>query len=63
MCLSTVYKIKGSEKEKVCEFISSVTNENGEFIFTDIMGTEIRLKGVLRSMDFVKNTILVDEQE
>ena len=63
MCLSTVYKIKGGEKEKVCEFISSVTSENGEYVFTDIMGTETRLRGLLRSVDLVKNTILIDEKE
>ena len=61
MCLSTVYKVKNDEKEKICEYVSNVENKDGTFIFTDIMGTATTVKGTLRSMDFVKNEILIEE--
>ena len=61
MCLSTVYKLKGSEQEKICEYISKVENKGNEFVFTDVMGEEITVKGTLKSMDFVKNVILLEE--
>ncbi|MBR6349996.1 MAG: CooT family nickel-binding protein [Lachnospiraceae bacterium] len=61
MCLSTVYKLKGSEQEKICEYISKVENKGNEFVFTDVMGEEITVKGTLKSMDFVKNVILLED--
>ena len=61
MCLSTVYKIKGQEQEKICEYVSRVENKGDGFVFTDVMGEETEVKGTLRSMDFVKNIILLEE--
>ena len=61
MCLSTVYKVKGQEKEKICEYISNIEASDGEFICTDIMGIRTRIEGRLRSMDLVKNEILIEE--
>ena len=61
MCLSTVYKVKGNEQEKICEYISKVENKGDGFVFTDVMGEEIAVKGTLKSMDFVKNVILLEE--
>ena len=61
MCLSTVYKIRDNEKEKVCEYVSGVENRDGVLIFTDVMGDETEVDGTLLSMDFVKNEILIGE--
>ncbi len=61
MCLSTVYKLKGQEQEKVCEYISKVENKGDSFVFTDVMGEEITVPGKLISMDFVKNVILLED--
>ena len=61
MCLSTVYKLKDGEKEKICEYVSGVRNSDGEFVFTDVMGAETIMAGKLRSVDLVKNEILIEE--
>lgn len=61
MCLSTVYKIKGQEQEKICEFISKVEKKGDGFVFTDVMGEEVTVQGKLHSMDFVKNVILLED--
>ena len=51
MCLSTVYKYKDGEKEKVCEYVSSVRAADGEFVFTDVMGAETIMAGKLLDME------------
>ena len=61
MCLSTVYKIRDGEKEKVCEYVSSVKSSDGEFVFTDVMGEEKLVPGKLRSVDLVKNEIIIED--
>ena len=61
MCLSTVYKVKGTDQEKICEYISKVENKGDGFVFTDVMGEEITVQGKLHSMDFVKNIILIED--
>ncbi len=61
MCLSTVYKKKGEEQEKICEYVSKVERKDDGYVFTDVMGDETTVKGKLLSMDFVKNVILLEE--
>ena len=61
MCLSTVYKIRGQEQEKICEYVSKVENKGDGFVFTDVMGEEMSVKGKLLSMDFIKNVILLED--
>ena len=60
MCLSTVYEVKGEGKNLVCEYVSSVRAESGSLILTDIMGDETIVHGALRSVDLVKNIILIE---
>ena len=63
MCLSTLYGIKNDKREKLGEYISSVTFRDGEFVFTDVMGNEFSVKGNIRSPDLVRNEILIDIEE
>lgn len=60
MCLSTVYEEKGNERSKVCEYVSGIHTENGEIRLTDIMGREIVVHGNLKSLDFIKNEIIIE---
>ncbi|MCF0142009.1 MAG: CooT family nickel-binding protein [Parasporobacterium sp.] len=60
MCLSTVYIKKGAEREKVAEYISGVKAEGSEVTLTDVMGVETTITGFIKSMDFVKNEIIVE---
>ena len=60
MCLSTVYEELDGQRSKVCEYGSRVkAGENG-LVLTDIMGREITVNGTLKSMDFIKNEIIVE---
>ena len=63
MCLSTVYKVNTQGKEKICEYISKVDTTGNGFAFTDVMGEVTEVKGKLRSVDLVKNEILLEECE
>ena len=60
MCLSTVMLEKNGSQEKVCEYVSNVKTEGKKITLTDVMGNETLLEGTLKSMDFVKNLIVVE---
>ncbi len=60
MCLSTVMLEKNGISEKVAEYVSAVKTEGDSIFLTDVMGSETEVKGKLKSMDFVKNIIIVE---
>lgn len=60
MCLSTVYKVQNGNMEKVCEYVSKVKAEGKEIEFTDVMGMVTTMTGTIKSMDFIKNEIMVE---
>ena len=60
MCLSTVYKADGSERVKLAEYVSSVRSEGDRITLTDIMGAETVVFGAMKSVDLVKNEIVVE---
>ena len=59
MCLSTVYKADGSERTKLAEYVSSVLTEGEKITLTDIMGLETVVYGAMKSVDLVKNEIVI----
>jgi len=63
MCLSTVMIEKNGGREKLCEYVSKVKTDGNDIVFTDVMGTETTISGILRSMDFIKNIIVVEPLE
>jgi predicted RNA-binding protein len=62
MCLSTVYY----EKEKLgggtplAEYVTSVAVDGGKIVFTDITGNVTEANAAIKSVDLVKNEILID---
>ena len=60
MCLSTVYKADGSERTKLAEYVSSVRSEGDKITLTDIMGLETVVYGAMKSVDLVKNEIVIE---
>ncbi len=60
MCLSTVYEEVNGEQKKVCEYVSGISANDGTITLTDIMGRETVVKGTLKSLDFIKNIIVID---
>ena len=60
MCLSTVYKADGSERTKLAEYVSTVRSEGDKITLTDIMGLETVVYGAMKSVDLVKNEIVIE---
>ncbi|MCQ2529927.1 MAG: CooT family nickel-binding protein [Lachnospiraceae bacterium] len=60
MCLSTVMLEKNGTSEKVCEYVSNVKTEGNKITLTDVLGTETEVFGTIKSMDFIKNLIVVE---
>ena len=60
MCLSTVYKADGSERTKLAEYVSNVRSEGDKITLTDIMGLETVVFGAMKSVDLVKNEIVIE---
>ena len=60
MCLSTVYKADGSERTMLAEYVSDVRTEGDRITLTDIMGVETVVFGTLKSVDLVKNQIVIE---
>ena len=45
MCLSTVYTLKGNEKQEVCKNVASMTVEGDKLVFSDILGVPTAVVG------------------
>lgn len=60
MCLSTVYEEINGEKKMVCEYVSGIATDESQVMLTDIMGKETIVKGTLKSLDFIKNIIIIE---
>ena len=63
MCLSTVYEERDGRQEKICEFVSGIRADAGRVTLTDIMGNETVVAGELKTLDFVKNIIIIEGKD
>jgi len=59
MCLSAVYEIKDGNEELVCDYATAICLDGGSIKVTDITGEEYVIAGVLKSIDLVKNVIVI----
>ena len=59
MCLSAVYEVRGGNETLVCEHVSAINIGEGTVTLTDIMGDEMVVTGVLKSIDLAKNIIKI----
>ena len=62
MCLSTVYKKNNTENILLCNNIAKMENLDDAIVFTDLLGRKTVINGVIISMDFMENTIMVREE-
>ena len=60
MCLSTVFEEVAGERKMVCEYVSGISTDETSVTLTDIMGKEVVVKGTLKSLDFIKNIIVIE---
>mgnify|MGYP001343036949 CR=1 FL=1 len=60
MCLSNVYTVESGQDKLVAEYVSKILVGDGIVTLTDVMGEETEVKGVLMSIDLIKNIIRID---
>ena len=59
MCLSTVITKQG---RTVCKNVASVTERDGQLVFTDIMGIPTAVPGAIEKIDLLENIITIREK-
>ena len=59
MCLSTVWT---AERQPVCKNVASVTQKDGQLVFTDIMGIPTVVPGAIEKIDLLENIITIREK-
>lgn len=59
MCLSTVYKNEVSDANMLAKNIADIKVENGQIIFTDLMGIRTVFDGSLEKVDLMDNYVIV----
>ena len=60
MCLSTVYEVRDGSERVLCEYTTTIALDGALITLTDIMGDQIVVTGVLKSVDLVKNIIKIE---
>ncbi|MBS3736484.1 MAG: CooT family nickel-binding protein [Candidatus Bipolaricaulota bacterium] len=61
MCLSKAYLASEEGEELILDEVSSVENEGGTLLFTNILGEEQEVEGEVRSIDFMENKIVLEK--
>ena len=59
MCLSTVYKNEVSDANLLARNVADIKVENGQIIFTDLMGIRTVFDGSLEKIDLMDNYVIV----
>lgn len=59
MCLSTVYKNEVSDANMLARNVADIKVENGQIIFTDLMGIRTVFDGSLEKVDLMENYVIV----
>ena len=60
MCLSSVYERKSGSETLVLDNVMKLVVNKEMVTLMDIMGMEATVYGVIKSIDLVKNTIMID---
>ena len=61
MCLSTVYKNEVNDANLLAKNVADIRMENGQIIFTDLMGIRTVFNGSLEKVDLMDNYVIVRE--
>ena len=61
MCLSTVYKNEVNDANMLAKNVADIKMENGQIIFTDLMGIRTVFDGSLEKIDLMDNYVIVRE--
>jgi predicted RNA-binding protein len=61
MCLSTVYKNEVNDANLLAKNVADIKVDNGQIIFTDLMGIRTAFNGSLEKVDLMDNYVIVRE--
>ena len=59
MCLSAVYEVRDGSETLLCEHTTAINLDGSTIKLTDLLGEEIQITGTLKSIDLIKNIILI----
>lgn len=59
MCLSTVYRLNGNERELIQENVAGVRLENGKLMLINILGVKTEIDAQIDCIDLMENIITV----
>ncbi len=62
MCLSTVYKNEINDANLLAKNVADIKIQDGQIIFTDLMGIRTTFNGSLEKVDLMDNYVIVKEQ-
>ncbi|MCK4682802.1 CooT family nickel-binding protein [Candidatus Bipolaricaulota bacterium] len=61
MCLASVHKGKGSEKENLLEEVALIRFEGEKLLLRTLFGEERAIKAKIKEIDFMNSTVLIEE--
>jgi predicted RNA-binding protein len=61
MCLASVHKGKGSEKENLLEEVALIKFEGEKLLLRTLFGEERAIKAKIKEIDFMNSTVLIEE--
>lgn len=61
MCLASVHKRKGTEKENLLEEVALIRFEGTKLLVRTLFGEERAIKAKIKEIDFMNSTVLIEE--
>lgn len=60
MCLSDAYELIDGEEKLVLSRVSDIKTEGDSVLLTNLMGIRTKVPGKIKSVDLLKNVILIE---
>ena len=61
MCLASIHKGKGTEKENLLEEVALIRFEGEELLLRTLFGEKRAIKAKIKEIDFMNSTVLIEE--
>ena len=62
MCLASVQKGRGTEKENLLEEVALIRFEGEKLLVRTLFGEERAIKAKIKEIDFMNSTVLIEEE-
>ena len=60
MCLSDAYELVDGEQKLILSRVQDISTEDGSVLLTNLMGIRTNVPGRIKSVDLLKNIILIE---